>query len=109
MNLRPLAFVLLLAACVPPEPGAPSPGAPQPGDLIGGGPEHTLVEREPDLCHAGNYQQFLGQPGTIVPTLGITRTHRVLEYGAIFTQEYNPNRLNFHLAPSGLITRIDCG
>ena len=109
MTLRPLAFVLLLAACMPPEPDTAPPNGPQPGDLVGGGPDHTLVEREPDLCTAATYQPYVGQPGTIVPTLPITRTYRVLEYGAIFTQEYNPSRLNFRLSPQGLIAKIDCG
>lgn len=109
MTLRPLALVLLLAACVPAEPGDPPPGAPQPGDLVGGGPDHTLVEREPDLCHAADYQQYLAQPGTIVPGLAITREYRVIEYGGIFTQEYNPSRLNFRLSPEGQIAKVDCG
>lgn len=109
MTLRPLALLLTLAACVPADPVEAPPGALQPGDLIGGGPDHTLVEREPDLCHAADYQQYLGQPGTIVPSLMITRTYRVVEFGGIVTQEYDPGRLNFRLAPEGQITRIDCG
>jgi hypothetical protein len=109
MKTRLLALVLLLAACVPPEPGAAPPGAPQPGDLIAGSSGDALVEREPDLCHAADYQQYVGQPGTIVTSLGITRTYRVVEFGGIVTQEYNPGRLNFHLSPSGQITVIDCG
>ncbi len=109
MKMRSIALVLLLAACVPPEAGDPPPGAPQPGDLVGGDTNGTLVEREPDLCHAADYQQYRGQPGTIVTSLGITRRYRVIEFGGIFSQEYDPGRLNFRLSPSGQIERIDCG
>jgi len=109
MKTRLLALALLLAACVPPEAGGPPPGAPQPGDLVAGSSGDTLVEREPDLCHAADYQQYVGQPGTIVPSLGITRSYRVIEFGGIFSQIYEPGRLNFRLSQSGQIQRIDCG
>ena len=103
-----LAIFLLAAACVSPETTV-VPSGQQPGDLIAGGGSGGLVEREPDLCQASMYQQYLGQPGTIVPSLRITRVVRVIDFGAIFTQEYNPNRINFWLAPTGEITRISCG
>ncbi len=108
MKLKLVAAALLLAACVPAEDG-PDASAPQPGDLIAGGSGEGLIEREPDLCNAANYQQFVGLPGTIVPSLGITRVYRVVEFGGIVTQEYNPARINFWLDPAGTITRIGCG
>jgi hypothetical protein len=108
MTLKYAAVLLMaLAGCVP-EDGT-DPGTVQPGDLLGDDPGTTLVEREPDLCHAADYQVYLGQPGTVVPTLGITRTYRVIAYGQIFTQEYNAGRLNFRLTPDGTITKVDCG
>ncbi|MCU0910159.1 MAG: I78 family peptidase inhibitor [Rhodobacteraceae bacterium] len=103
-----LALFLLVAACVSPETPVDTSGQ-QPGDLIGGGGSGGLVEREPDLCQASMYQQYIGQPGTIVPMLPISRIVRVIEFGEIFTQEYNPSRINFWLAPTGEITRISCG
>lgn len=99
---------MALTACVS-EPDNSSNESQQPGDLIFGQQDGELLEREPDLCHAADYQQFLGQPGNIVPTLGITRTYRIISHGQIFSQEYNAGRLNFRLAPSGTITKIDCG
>ena len=102
-------LVLLFAGCVPVETQDPPAGAPQPGDLIAGPADDTLVEREPDLCHAADYQQYLGQPGSVVGTLGITRPFRVVEFGGIVTQEYNPGRINFWLTPAGEIARIGCG
>lgn len=103
-----LALALLLAGCVPSENPA-DPNGLQPGDLIGGQDSGGLVEREPDLCQASTYQQYIGQPGTIVPSLGITRETRVIEFGSIFTQEYNPSRINFFLSSTGEIQRISCG
>ncbi len=99
------AALLALTACVPTEPTEPQ----QPGDLLTDDPGTVLVEREPDLCHAADYQVYVGQPGSIVSTLGITRTYRVIGYGQIFTQEYNAGRLNFRLNPSGQIVVVDCG
>jgi hypothetical protein len=109
MKTRLLALALLLAACAPAVPEAPPPGAPQPGDLIADTGGDSLLEREPDLCRAADYQAYVGQPGTVVQTLVIIRSYRVIEFGGIVTQEYNPGRLNFRLSPEGTIARVDCG
>lgn len=110
MNYRILAGAfLLLAACVPPDDTTERPGDLQPGDLISQPGKDGLVEREPDLCKAADYQQYVGQAGSIVPSLGISRTYRVIRHGDIFTQEYNAGRLNFWLTPSGTIERVVCG
>jgi hypothetical protein len=102
------ALAILLAACAPTAPDGPT-NAPQPGDLIAGTGQDTLIEREPDLCHAADYQQYVGQPGTIVPSLFISRDYRVVPFGGIVSQEYNAGRLNFQLAPTGEIARVVCG
>lgn len=72
-------------------------------------PASGLVEREPDLCHAADYQEYVGQPGEVVDTLEITRTYRVIEFGGIVTQEYDGLRINFRLDPDGVIAKVDCG
>lgn len=68
-----------------------------------------LEERQPDLCKAKDYVAYLGQPGTVIQTLGITRNYRVVEYRGIEPQEYDPLRLVFRLDASGNIYNIDCG
>lgn len=68
-----------------------------------------LESREPDACHAKNYTSALGQPGAIIPTLGVTRTYRVVEYRGIEPQEYDPLRIVFRLDAAGNIYNIDCG
>jgi hypothetical protein len=105
-----LAAVVLLAACEPapvetlppvsqPQPYV-DPLAPQPGGL---------EERQPDTCKAVDYIGYLGQPGTVIPTLIISRPFRVVEWRGIEAQEYNPQRLVFRLDAAGNIFNIDCG
>ena len=68
-----------------------------------------LEERQPDLCGAKNYTSSLNQPGSIIPTLGITKEYRVVEFRGIEPQEYNPQRIVFRLNETGVITNVDCG
>lgn len=105
-----LTVIAPLAACAPglqprPEPApvvAPLP--PTPVDDIRG-----LQTREPDACHAKDYTSALGQPGTIIPTLGVSRDFRVVEYRGIEPQEYDPLRIVFRLDAAGNVYNIDCG
>ncbi len=105
----PALLSVLLAACAPVavapppvEPVAALPVVPVTG--IAG-----LEEREPDACHAGDYVAALGQPGTIIPSLGVSRAYRVVEYRGIEPQEYDPLRIVFRLDQAGNISNIDCG
>lgn len=105
-----LASAALLAACMP----APAP-VPEPMPLPVVQPIAPvegvagLESREPDLCKAREYAQYLSQPGGIIPTLGITKDYRVVEYRGIEPQEYDPNRIVFRLDAAGNIQNVDCG
>ncbi|MDO5619992.1 MAG: hypothetical protein Q4G24_00830 [Paracoccus sp. (in: a-proteobacteria)] len=68
-----------------------------------------LQERQPDLCGASNYASYVGQPGSLVPGLGITKPYRVVEFRGIEPQNYDPNRIVFRLDSSGNIQNVDCG
>lgn len=68
-----------------------------------------LEERKPDLCKAATYRSSIGQPGSAIPGLGITRAYRVVEYRGIEPQNYDPNRVVFRLDAAGNISNIDCG
>ncbi|WBU53556.1 I78 family peptidase inhibitor [Paracoccus sp. SCSIO 75233] len=68
-----------------------------------------LVERKPDLCKASTYAGQIGQPGSVIPTLGISRDYRVVEYRGIEPQDYDPNRLVIRLDAAGNISGVDCG
>ncbi len=104
-----LSVLSLVSACTPayqsqPDPAAVSPVPVAPVDGISG-----LETREPDACKAKTYISALGQPGSIIPTLGVTRDYRVVEYRGIEPQEYDPLRIVFRLDAAGNIYNIDCG
>lgn len=69
----------------------------------------ALEQREPDTCHAVDYVSALGQPGSVIPNLGISRPINVVEWRGIEPQEYNPQRIVFRLDQAGNIFNIDCG
>lgn len=108
-----LAASAALAGCVapPPPPAAVIPDAPAPlaetpaaVTQIAG-----LQSREPDACHAADYRKYVGQPSSVVPTLGITRPYRIAEYRGIEPEEYNALRLAFQLDATGTIQSVTCG
>jgi len=68
-----------------------------------------LQTREPDVCKAGTYRSAIGQPGSVIPMLGVTRQYRVVEYRGIEPQEYDPLRIVFRLDAMGNIQAVDCG
>ncbi|MBK4216532.1 hypothetical protein JJJ17_11400 [Paracoccus caeni] len=115
--LPALAATAVLAGCMPAPRQAQMPAAPMPAPVvepvISSPPPTTgisgLQERTPDLCGAKNYSSSISQPGSVIPTLGITKDYRVVEYRGIEPQDYNPNRIVFRLDSSGVITNIDCG
>lgn len=87
-------------------PGLPPSTEPAPAATRG---IAGLQERKPDLCKAETYATSIGQPGSTVPSLGITRSYRVVDYRGIEPQEYDPNRIVFRLDAAGNISNIDCG
>ncbi len=104
----PLVAVAVLAGCTssfaPQEPVQPPGIEPLPTAAQSG-----LAERKPDLCKASTYKVYIGQPGSVIPTLGITRAYRVVEYRGIEEQIYDPNRVVFRLDENGAISAVDCG
>lgn len=95
-----------LAACAP-APAAVEPLPVMEVPTVAG--VSGLQERQPDGCGAGRYTSALGQPGSVIRTLGITRDYRVVEYRGIEPQEYDPMRIVFRLDQMGNIQNIDCG
>lgn len=99
---------LALAACV----SAPAP-EPEPVAAVVPAVPVTQVsgleERAPDVCKAKTYITALGQSGSVIPTLGITRKFRVVEFRGIEPQDYDPQRIVFRLDAAGKIYNIDCG
>lgn len=114
MTTMPLPFKLALLAAVT-GLSACVAAAPQPEPVVQdyvppAAGVAGLVTREPTLfCKAESYVPYLGQPGSVIPTLGITRAYRVVEYRGIEPQDYNPQRILFNLDAAGNIAKIDCG
>lgn len=96
----PWATTTPVVAGLPPSSEPPPPAA---RGIAG------LEERKPDLCGNARHASAIGQPGSIIPTLGITRSYRVVEYRGIEPQEYVPDRMVFRLDSMGNISNIDCG
>ncbi len=106
LALSAVAVIGLSACAVAPQPEP----LPQSDILIPASGVAGLQTREPTLfCKAETYLPYLGQPGTVIPGLGITRPHRVVEYRGIAPQDYDPNRILFNLDAAGNIAKIDCG
>jgi len=85
-------------------PAVVTPAAPTPASGISG-----LEERKPDLCGAAKISDAIGKPSSVIPSLGLTRDYRIVEYRGIEAQVYVPNRVVFRLDEAGTITSIDCG
>ncbi|KQB16544.1 hypothetical protein H9N28_13235 [Rhodobacter capsulatus] len=101
---------LSLTACGPsPEEEAAAEPAPVPHLTQPVFQTGVLENRSPDTCHAARYASALGQPATIIPTLGIADPVNVIEWRGIEPQEYNSHRVVFRLDPKGNIFNIDCG
>lgn len=106
-----------LAACMAPQhapvyepfPAQPMPAAgpaPEPLPVAASG---GFQSREPDVCGAQNHRSAIGQPASAIPSLGLSRPYRVVEYRGIESQEYDPQRIVFRLDQMGNISNIDCG
>ena len=103
------ASAVLLAACQPEPVQEQAPPTPAPYMTPATEQTGALEERQPDTCHAGDYVSALGQPASIIPSLGISRPVNVVEWRGIEPQEYNSQRVVFRLDATGNIFNIDCG
>jgi len=102
---------LALAACggAPTPEEAPEDNVPVPHLTAPVFQTGVLENRSPDTCHAAQYASALGQPASIIPSLGIADPINVIEWRGIEPQEYNSHRVVFRLDQKGNIFNIDCG
>lgn len=112
--LGAVAALATLTACAPaPVPVSQPVTAPAPTAGVDSGLPVTNVSgletREPDLCHAKDWVGYLGQSGTVIPSLSLGRPFRVVQWRGIEPQDYDPQRIVFRLDASGNIYNIDCG
>lgn len=115
MILTPRTFYLLvvtvvLTGCVAVAPVTNSEPVQPPGiEPLPTAASSGLEERKPDLCKSSAYASYIGQPGSVIPTLGITKEYRVVEYRGIEPQNYDPNRIVFRLDEVANVSGVDCG
>ena len=112
-----LLVVSPLAACMAPQhaavyeplPVQPMPAAPPAYEPLPVASAGGFQSREPDVCGAQKHRSAIGQPASAIPSLGLSRPYRVVEYRGIESQEYDPQRIVFRLDQMGNISNIDCG
>jgi hypothetical protein len=75
----------------------------------GGGAESGPVERTPDTCGLAAYEVWLGQPGAGIDPAAFDVPVRVIGPNDIVTQDYDPQRVNFHTDGQGRVVRVSCG
>jgi hypothetical protein len=98
-----LFALLALWACAPALPpqqveyNAPPPTKAEP------------VPRGEDTCNRFRVLHLVGQSSTAVARAGINQPMRIIARGTAVTQDFLPERLNFHLDNAGQIIRITCG
>lgn len=114
-------WVLVLAGCTPvarkahhPAPETVVPLASTLGaasaDPATAAAQASLLNREPDTCKAADHVALLGQPGDAVARAGIAKPVRLVHPATIVDQEeYESQRVNFHLNEAGIIVRMNCG
>lgn len=69
-----------------------------------------LQTREPTLfCDTDKYRAYVGQPGNMIASLGISGPYRVVEHRGLSPQDYDPQRTLFRLDATGNIASVDCG
>lgn len=69
----------------------------------------TLPTGVDDTCGAQRYHTLRGQDATALERILIMGQVRVLRPDTIATQDYRPERLNFHIDANERIERISCG
>jgi len=99
ITMKKLILLMALAACSAQTPTASKPVAV--GDALPTGMD--------DTCHAVRYHTLLNQDATQLEKILILGQVRIIRPGTIVTQDYAPQRMNFHVGENGKINQISCG
>lgn len=97
--MKKLIILMALAACSAQTPSEQKPAA------VGS----ALPTGMDDTCHAVRYHTLLNQDATQLEKILILGQVRIIRPGTIVTQDYAPQRMNFHVAADGKINKISCG
>jgi hypothetical protein len=96
--MKKLIALLALAACTATAPQTAK-------DPIG----QTLPTGIDDTCGAIRYHTLLKKDATALEKVLILGQVRVVRPNSIVTQDYRPERMNFHINAANRIGRISCG
>jgi hypothetical protein len=66
-------------------------------------------EGGPDTCGAAQAANLMGAPRSVVEFVDFEQPVRILGPEDVTTMDFNPNRLNFAIGLSGVVTKITCG
>jgi len=69
----------------------------------------TLPEPDADTCNVRQYAGLIGQDVTALERVLILGQVRVIRPGTVVTQDFRPERMNFHITADDHIQRIACG
>jgi len=95
--MKKLILLMALAACTTPATQATKPV------------ENQLPTGMNDTCGAVRYHTLLDQDATALERVLILRQVRIVRPDSIVTQDYLPERMNFHINSANRIARISCG
>lgn len=98
LNMKKLIALLALAACT-------STPALQTNTPVG----DRLPTGMDDTCGAKRYHTLLDQDATALERILILGQVRIVRPGTILTQDYRPERMNFHVGDNGKVIKISCG
>jgi hypothetical protein len=101
--MKKLIILLALAACTTTPPSGTTPIAKDPIGL------DALPKGLSDTCGAVRYHTLLEQDATALEKVLILKQVRVIRPKSIVTQDYLPERMNFHVNAANRIARISCG
>ena len=62
-----------------------------------------------DTCRAASVDGLIGQDATALERVLLLVPMRMIRPGIVVTQDYNPERINFHINAENTLRRISCG
>lgn len=62
-----------------------------------------------DACGASQLQYLVGDQSRVLQTIRFSQPVRVIPFGTMVTQEFDPRRLNIWLDRYDIIERVTCG
>ncbi|MCO4848320.1 MAG: hypothetical protein KC448_10160 [Yoonia sp.] len=96
--MKKFIAILALAACTTPPP-----------QTAKGPVGQSLPSGLDDTCRAVRYHPLLKQDATALEKVLILGPVRIIRPNSIVTQDYRPERMNFHIDAANRIGKISCG